>query len=128
MINALISQLPDFFFCKFYLTHLFSRLRYCRASTIPDLSSSAQQNTIYYPSQVYITLREILRRSSLKAGIETPSPHDFRRAFCLECLRKGIDLLTISRLMGHTSLALIARYAKQVKGDLGEKYKSIIDD
>ena len=76
----------------------------------------------------YTTLREIFRRLSLRANIPTPSPHDFRRAFCLECLRKGIDLLTISRLMGHTSLQLLSRYAKQTSVDLMDKYKSVIDD
>ena len=76
----------------------------------------------------YITLREILRRSSIRACIEIPSLHDFRRAFCLNSLRAGVDLLSLSRLMGHTSLQLLSRYAKQVKGDLGDKYKSVIDD
>lgn len=76
----------------------------------------------------YTTLREILRRLSVRAKINVPSPHDFRRAFCLECLRKGVDLLTLSRLMGHTSLQLLSRYARQVKEDLGDKYISVIDD
>lgn len=50
----------------------------------------------------YTILREILRRLSLKAGLEKlPSPHDFRRAFCLNSLRAGVDLLSLSRLMGH---------------------------
>ena len=76
---------------------------------------------------VYGTLREILRRLAIKANINVPSPHDFRRAFCLECLRKGMDLLTLSRLMGHTSLQLLSRYAKQTTIDLMDKYKSVID-
>ena len=77
----------------------------------------------------YTTLRELVRRLSLKAGLEKPPAlHDFRRTFCLECLRKGIDLLTISRLMGHTSLQLLSRYAKQTSIDLMNKYKSPLDD
>lgn len=76
----------------------------------------------------YITLREILRRLYTRAGTKRYSPHDFRRAFCLECLRKGIDLLTISRLMGHSSLQMISRYAKQVKVDLMDKYISPVDN
>lgn len=76
----------------------------------------------------YSTLREIMRRLSQKAGIEEPSLHDFRRAFCLECMRKGVDLLTLSRLMGHTTLQLLTRYAKQTTNDLQNSYKSILDD
>ena len=65
-----------------------------------------------------------MRRLALKANIPIPSLHDFRRAFCLECLRNGIDFLTLSRLMGHTSLQLLSRYAKQTSVDLMDKYKS----
>ncbi len=76
----------------------------------------------------YESLRGIVRRLSLKAGIEGISLHDFRRAFTLEQLRKGTDLLTISRLLGHTSLQLLSRYARQEKSDLMNGYKSPIDN
>lgn len=76
----------------------------------------------------YATLREIMRRLSQKAGIETPSLHDFRRSFCLECLRKGMSEITIARLMGHTTTQLIGRYAKQTATDLQNAYKSPIDE
>lgn len=77
---------------------------------------------------IYTALRQILRRLCTKAEIKDISLHDFRRAFCLECLRKGIDLLTISRLMGHTTLQLLSRYARQEKTDLSNAYKSVIDE
>ena len=93
-----------------------------------DATSGALFVNRYGEKIAYTTLREVIRRLSAKAGIPTPSIHDFRRAFCLECLRKGIDLLTISRLMGHTSLQLLSRYAKQTTGDLSNKYKSIVDE
>jgi integrase/recombinase XerD len=76
----------------------------------------------------YTTLREIMRRLSLKVGIKTPSLHAFRRAFCLECLRKGMSEITIARLMGHTTTQLIGRYAKQTTVDLMNSYKSPLDD
>ena len=37
------------------------------------------------------------------------SPHDFRRAFAIEGWRAGLDILTISQLMGHTSLQVLNR-------------------
>lgn len=76
---------------------------------------------------VYGTLGEIMRRLSIKASVEEPSLHDFRRAFCLECLRKGMSEITIARLMGHSTTQLIGRYAKQTKIDLGNGYKSVVD-
>jgi site-specific recombinase XerD len=63
-------------------------------------------------------LRMMLRRRAAKAGVPVPSPHDFRRAFAIERWRAGVDILTISRLMGHTSLQVMNRYLKQIGADL----------
>ena len=63
-------------------------------------------------------LRMILRRRAAKAGVPVPSPHDFRRAFALERWRAGIDILTLAKLMGHTSLQVLNRYLKQIGDDL----------
>ncbi|MFZ3080729.1 MAG: site-specific integrase [Bellilinea sp.] len=76
----------------------------------------------------YTGLRQVVRRLCKKAGIPEQSLHDFRRTFALESLKKGVDIFTISRLMGHTSLQVLSRYLRQTKGDLGESYKSIIDN
>lgn len=75
----------------------------------------------------YGGLRETLKRLSAKAGLPPVSIHSFRRTFALEQLRRGVDLFTISRLMGHTSLQVLSRYLKQSKEDLGTSYKSIVD-
>lgn len=63
-------------------------------------------------------LRMMLRRRAAQAGVPVPSPHDFRRAFAIERWRAGVDILTISRLMGHTSLQVMNRYLKQMGADL----------
>ena len=63
-------------------------------------------------------LRMMLRRRAAEAGVPVPSPHDFRRAFAIERWRAGVDILTISRLMGHTSLQVMNRYLKQMGADL----------
>lgn len=65
----------------------------------------------------YNGLRELLRRRARAAGVDEPSPHDFRRGFALAMLRAGVDVLSISRLMGHTSLAVLQRYIKQTDMD-----------
>jgi site-specific recombinase XerD len=66
----------------------------------------------------YWGMRQILRRSADRAGVPQPGAHDFRRAFCLAMLRQGVDLVTISRLMGHQDINLIRRYANQNTSDL----------
>jgi site-specific recombinase XerD len=63
-------------------------------------------------------LRMMLRRRAAQAGVPVPSPHDFRRAFAIERWRAGVDILTLSKLMGHTSLQVLNRYLKQIGEDL----------
>jgi site-specific recombinase XerD len=63
-------------------------------------------------------LRMMLRRRATRAGVLVPSPHDFRRAFALERWRAGTDIVTLSKLMGHTSLQVLNRYLKQAGEDL----------
>ncbi len=68
-------------------------------------------------------LRMMLRRRSQEAGVPDPSPHDFRRAFALERWRAGVDILTLSKLMGHSSLQVLTRYLKQAGEDLEKAAK-----
>lgn len=66
----------------------------------------------------YGGLRGIMLRRAKQAGIVTPSLHSFRRAFAINMLRAGVDLVTLARLMGHTSLVVLQRYLKQLPDDL----------
>jgi site-specific recombinase XerD len=77
---------------------------------------------------VYGTLRQIVRRLGEKAGLQGIGLHDFRRAFCLNCLNNGVPEITIARLMGHTTTQLIGRYAKQTTLDLQNSYRSVVDE
>jgi site-specific recombinase XerD len=67
-------------------------------------------------------LREIIRRRANKAGIPEPGLHDFRRAFAVNSLRAGMDVVTLSRLLGHTNLATVQRYLALVKDDLAASH------
>jgi len=67
----------------------------------------------------YYTLRQIIRRRAKDANLlETPSPHDFRRTFALECLRNGMDLETLRRIGGWSTLAMLQRYVAMNVDDL----------
>jgi site-specific recombinase XerD len=66
----------------------------------------------------YWGLRQIVRRLAAKAGVPTPGVHDFRRFFALSMLRKGADLVSISRMMGHSGISVTQRYLALVDGDL----------
>jgi site-specific recombinase XerD len=59
----------------------------------------------------YETLRQLIRRRAEEAKLlGIPYPHDFRRAFAITLWRNGVDIVTISRLMGHSSLEVLKRY------------------
>jgi integrase len=76
---------------------------------------------------IYSGLRKIILRRAELAGIDPPDLHGFRRAFTLAQLQAGVDVLSISRMLGHTTTVLVARYAKQTTADLAAKYKSPVD-
>jgi integrase/recombinase XerD len=65
----------------------------------------------------YGGLRAMLERRAITAGVETPEPHSFRRAFSLECLRGGMDIFTLRDLMGHADLKVLQRYLKLIDDD-----------
>ena len=66
----------------------------------------------------YAGLRQVVRRRALAAGVAIPSLHSFRRAFALACLRGGMDVYALQKLMGHAGLDVLRRYLRQTEQDL----------
>ena len=90
-----------------YLAHLPSRDR------LAPLWATCQGTRLTYSG-----LREIIRRRARRAGVRVPSLHAFRRAFALSCLRNGMDIFALQRLMGHSNLSVLRRYLLQTTEDL----------
>lgn len=70
-------------------------------------------------------IRQIIMRRARQAGLPEPGMHEFRRAFAINSLRNGMDVITLQRLLGHSTLAIINRYLKLLSDDLKashEKY------
>jgi len=66
----------------------------------------------------YTGLRDIIRRRAKQAGVAAPSLHSFRRGFALTCLRSGMDIFSLQKLMGHSDLSVLRRYLAQTSEDL----------
>ena len=66
----------------------------------------------------YWRLRQLVRRRAERVGLPEPGLHSFRRAFALACLRNGVDLISLQRLMGHSDLSVLRRYLAQTEDDL----------
>ncbi|MBC7233113.1 MAG: tyrosine-type recombinase/integrase [Chloroflexi bacterium] len=71
----------------------------------------------------YAGLRQIVRRRAQAAGVRVPSLHSFRRAFALLCLRQGMDVYSLQKLMGHADLSVLRRYLAQTEGDLKQAHE-----
>ena len=56
---------------------------------------------------------KIIRRRALQAGVESFSPHDFRRTFCSDLLDAGVDIVTVQKLAGHASPVTTAKYDRR---------------
>ena len=56
---------------------------------------------------------DVTRRRALQASVKKCSPHDFRRSFVTQLLRKDKDLLTVQRLAGHANPATTQRYDRR---------------
>lgn len=63
-------------------------------------------------------IRQLCRRLKKRCGLEDVTPHKFRRTFCLWSLRAGMDVVSLSRIMGHADTSLIRQYAAQLTEDL----------
>jgi integrase len=56
---------------------------------------------------------KILRRRAKLAGVESFSPHDFRRTFCSDLLEAGIDVVTVQKLVGHSNPGVTSKYDRR---------------
>jgi site-specific recombinase XerD len=70
----------------------------------------------------YWGLRQIVERRAKLARVKPPSLHSFRRLFALQMLRKGADINSLRRLMGHSDLTVLMRYLDETNEDLKNVY------
>lgn len=69
--------------------------------------------------------------TAVRAGISKPvTPHKLRHTFATNTLLKGIDLQTVSRLMGHLSVVTTNKYVdivNEMDADLGERIDQVFE-
>ncbi len=97
--------------------------RYLRHRNRPDPSEPLWIDVLRYKGGrvkrlTYNGLRQIIRRRAEAVGMPEPGLHPFRRGFALECIRQGIDLESLRRLMGHSDLTVLERYLPMTNDDL----------
>ena len=78
-----------------------------RTDNIPYLWVSDENEQLSYDG-----LREVLRYVAIKAHIPAPTIHSFRRAYSINYLMNGGDLVSLARYLGHSNLATVQKYVK----------------
>jgi site-specific recombinase XerD len=68
-------------------------------------------------------MREAVKRLAERAGVPEPGWHAFRRAFAVNSLRNGMDVITLQRLLGHADLSVINRYLALVDDDMRQAHE-----
>lgn len=63
-------------------------------------------------------LHQLLKRLGAQARVPHCAPHTFRRTFAISCLRNGMDLFRLARLMGHSDISVLRQYLFLLKEDL----------
>ena len=54
-------------------------------------------------------------------------PHTFRHSFAVHCLTEGVDVLTVSQLLGHKNLETTQRYLKLTNNQFQNIYREKVD-
>lgn len=70
------------------------------------------------------TVDDIIKACAKRAGVRDgrASAHDLRRAFAREFLRNGGDLESLRQLLGHSSYAMVKRYAELASDVVAEAH------
>ncbi|MEZ4865315.1 MAG: tyrosine-type recombinase/integrase [Caldilineaceae bacterium] len=70
----------------------------------------------------YSGVAQLMKRLRKKTGIKHLSAHTCRRTFAINCLRNGMDLFMLARLMGHEDIAILRPYLEIINDDLEEAH------
>lgn len=59
------------------------------------------------------TMQMLFKRLYRAAGLDHASSHSGRRTFATSLIERGVDIKAVSSLMGHTTVAMTARYVAE---------------
>lgn len=76
----------------------------------------------------YTTLRRIFRYHRQTTDIARANPHRFRHTFGANMIKARMSLLTLSKLMGHSSPQTTMRYVQVHDADLRDEYHQALDN
>lgn len=63
-------------------------------------------------------LVQMMERLGAKSGVEHCTAHTFRRTFAITCLRNGMNIHILARIMGHSDISVLRQYLDFVESDI----------
>ena len=70
------------------------------------------------------TLGRVLKRLGVRADVANIHPHRFRHTFGVTYLRAGGDVLTLQRILGHTTLMMVNHYLHLASSDVVSRHRA----
>ena len=70
------------------------------------------------------TLGRVLGRLAARTGLANIHPHRFRHTFGVTYLRAGGDVLTLQRILGHTTLVMVNHYLHLASSDVVSRHQA----
>ena len=68
-------------------------------------------------------LMQLVRELGDKVSVHPCTCHTFRRTFALTCLRNGMNIYVLARLMGHSDIVILKRYLAFAEGDMKDAHQ-----
>lgn len=86
----------------------------------PSISGHREYECLkHHENMIASSIYRIVQKRANNARIPAITPHDLRRTFATKMLDAGIDLFVLQQAMGHSNLAITARYDRR-----GDKAKA----
>ena len=73
----------------------------------------------------YKQLNKIIKKVSSSLFKNSFLPHDLRRSYATNLLRKGVDIKTISELLGHNNINTTSKYIHLTENEIMKKIKNL---
>lgn len=84
--------------------------------------------TTRYPfARLYNTIHDAWKRALVKSGLPHTKLHALRHSYCSLLLSRGIDIFTVSRMLGHTSTTVTERIYAHLYDTSRDKVRSALE-